>query len=57
MGQNLGYAYSHLPGISELLIDRQVAESGEFDLVVLATGPVDQLTFGDTPTLDISRIP
>lgn len=39
-GQNLGYVYSALPTIDELLIDKATAEAGDWDLVVVnnATG-------------------
>jgi GDP-mannose 6-dehydrogenase len=33
-GQNLGYAYTHLPAIDALLVDRAAAERGPWDLVV-----------------------
>lgn len=39
-GQNLGYAYSNLPTIDQLLISKETAEAGDWDLVVVnnATG-------------------
>ncbi|PKP74042.1 MAG: nucleotide sugar dehydrogenase [Alphaproteobacteria bacterium HGW-Alphaproteobacteria-6] len=33
-GQNLGYAYTHLPSIDTLLVDQAVAQAGPWDLVV-----------------------
>jgi GDP-mannose 6-dehydrogenase len=33
-GQNLGYAYSHLPSINALLVSRDEAENGGYDLVI-----------------------
>lgn len=33
-GRNLGYAYSHLPSIDSLLVDRATAEAGPWDAVV-----------------------
>ncbi|MGO4852938.1 nucleotide sugar dehydrogenase [Phaeovulum sp. W22_SRMD_FR3] len=45
-GQNLGYVYSALPTIDELLIDKAEAEAGDWDLVVVnnATGKLLDLT-------------
>lgn len=34
VGQNLGYAYAHLPNLADLLVTREVVESGDFDLVI-----------------------
>ena len=38
IGQNLGYAYAHLPKLADLLVHRDVAEGDEFDLVIDANG-------------------
>lgn len=38
MGQNLGYAYSRLPTLGELLKSRQHVESSSYDLVIDTTG-------------------
>jgi len=38
IGQNLGYAYSHLPGLNDLLVSRETAEGDGFDLVIDANG-------------------
>ena len=38
LGQNLGYAFSNLPKLTRLLVDRSVAEGGHFDLVVDTRG-------------------
>jgi len=38
IGQNLGYAFSHLPGLPDLLVTREIAESDGFDLVVDTNG-------------------
>ncbi|PRY74070.1 GDP-mannose 6-dehydrogenase [Yoonia maritima] len=45
-GQNLGYAYANLPTIDQLLISKEVAEAGDWDLVVVnnATGKLLDLT-------------
>jgi GDP-mannose 6-dehydrogenase len=38
VGQNLGYAFSHLPKLPDLLVSREVAESENFDLVIETDG-------------------
>jgi GDP-mannose 6-dehydrogenase len=38
IGQNLGYAYSHLPKLNELMVDKEVAQSEDFDLVIDVNG-------------------
>ena len=34
IGQNLGYAYAHLPKLNELMVDQKAAQGDGFDLVV-----------------------
>jgi GDP-mannose 6-dehydrogenase len=34
LGQNMGYAFSHLPSISDLMVERDIAESTQYDLVI-----------------------
>lgn len=46
-GQNLGYAYTHLPTIDTLLIDQATAEAGPWDVVVASNATAK--------ALDISR--
>lgn len=38
IGQNLGYAYVHLPNLAELLVSKEEAEGSVYDLVVDANG-------------------
>ncbi len=38
VGQNMGYAFSHLPSISDIMVDRETAESVEYDLVIDTNG-------------------
>lgn len=38
IGQNLGYAYSHLPKLTDLLVGRDVVEGDAFDLVIDTNG-------------------
>jgi GDP-mannose 6-dehydrogenase len=55
-GQNLGYAYSQLPKIGELLIDRDEAEHGDFDLVIAANGLQRGMTLRSDNVVDVSTI-
>jgi GDP-mannose 6-dehydrogenase len=56
VGQNLGYAYAYLPMIDSLLVDKQTAETTDYDLVVATNRVVRELSLGNTPVLDISKI-
>lgn len=56
IGQNLGYAYSQLPKIGELLIDKDEAEAGEFDLVVAANGLQRGLDLRSSNVVDVSTM-
>jgi GDP-mannose 6-dehydrogenase len=56
VGQNLGYAYSHLPTIDTLLIDKATAESGEFDLVIATNRIAKTLSLGSVKLVDVSVI-
>lgn len=38
VGQNLGYAYSRLPNLGDLLISRNDAQTGTFDLIIDTNG-------------------
>ncbi|RBP15779.1 GDP-mannose 6-dehydrogenase [Roseiarcus fermentans] len=52
LGQNLGYAYTHLPRLNDLLIDKATAESRPFDLVVDTNGSADRLSLNCATVLD-----
>ena len=56
VGQNLGYAYTHLPQLNELLVDKAVAERGGFDLVIDANGSANQLAPHGARILDIHTL-
>ena len=56
IGQNLGYAYSQLPSIGELLISREGVEQRTFDLVIDASGRSKQLAFKAARVVDISSL-
>ena len=57
VGQNLGYAYSHLPTIDALLVDKATAENGNYDVVVATSRLVRTLSLGDLKIVDLSEIP
>lgn len=42
-GQNLGYAYAHLPSIDNLLVDKAEAEAGPWDVAVASNATADAL--------------
>lgn len=56
IGQNLGYAYTQLPNLNTLLIDREEAQSSAFDLAIRTNPTFDELALGDTPVLDFHRL-
>lgn len=56
VGQNLGYAYAHLPTIDTLLVDRATAERGDYDLVVATNRLIDSVAVRGTRTVDLSVI-
>ena len=56
IGQNLGYAYSHLPQLNALLIGREAAERESFDLVVDANGTAGTLALKVAKILSIHAL-
>ena len=56
VGQNLGYAYAHLPTIGSLLVSRQAAEAGTWDLVVDAHGEAAKLSLRANRIIDIQSL-
>ncbi|PWE33027.1 nucleotide sugar dehydrogenase [Maritimibacter sp. 55A14] len=54
-GQNLGYAFTHLPGVATLLVDRETAEAGPWDLVIGSNRTLDGLRLGDARVLRTDR--
>jgi GDP-mannose 6-dehydrogenase len=57
VGQNLGYAYAHLPSLPDLLVSREVAEAGDFDLVIDTDGGAVRLDLGCARTINVSTLP
>ena len=47
-GQNLGYAFTHLPNVGSLLVSRATAEAGPWDLVIGSNRIINDLSLGDT---------
>ena len=57
MGANLGYAYSQLPTLERILVDKATAEAGGYARVIAANATVKDLELGDMDVLDINRLP
>jgi GDP-mannose 6-dehydrogenase len=57
VGQNLGYAYAHLPAIDSLLVDKAAAESTEYAVAVATNRLIRELDLGDTPVIELSATP
>lgn len=55
-GQNLGYAFTNLPKLRQMLLSREEAESGQFDLVVDTRGWSKQLSLRCGNVIDINSI-
>ena len=56
VGQNLGYAYTHLPRLNDLLVDKDAVERGEFDLVIDANGSASALALEGAKVLNIHTL-
>ncbi len=56
IGQNLGYAYSHLPQLNDLLVEKSVAMHGDFDLVIDANGSASELALKCANVLNIHTL-
>jgi GDP-mannose 6-dehydrogenase len=56
VGQNLGWAYGHLPSLSKLLVTQEVAEGSEFDLVVDTNGSATSLSLSTKALIDINTL-
>jgi GDP-mannose 6-dehydrogenase len=49
-GQNLGYAYSALPTIDQLLVTKAEAEAGDWDLVIVTNATGDEIDLAGRKT-------
>lgn len=56
MGQNLGYSYSQLPNMSELLIAKEDAERQSFDLAIDTNGRAKKLALKAARIVDINAL-
>lgn len=57
VGQNLGYAYAWLPRIDDLLVSKEVAESGGHAVVIATNRLIDTLDLDQAKVVDVSSIP
>ena len=57
IGQNLGYAFSHLPGLPQLLVSEEIVRTRKFDLVIDTSGIAQNLTIASDRTIDINALP
>ncbi len=57
LGQNLGYSFTYLPELLDLVINRDAAESQVFDRVVDTSNLAGTLRLASKTVLDISRLP
>lgn len=55
-GQNLGYAYANLPTIDQLLISKEIAEAGDWDLVVVNNATGKQIELSDLKIINTGSI-
>jgi len=56
VGQNLGYAYAHLPNLAQLLVSSDAAEQGAYDLVIYAKGGSDGLQLKAARSIDLRML-
>ena len=56
VGQNLGYAYAYLPTIDALLVDKEMAESTAYDLVVGTNRLFEELALESDKVINVSMI-
>ena len=54
VGANLGYAYSHLPAMERILVDKARAETGAYDRVLAANATIRELAL--KPHLEIRQL-
>lgn len=56
VGQNLGYTYAYLPTINTLLVSKETAETGRYDLVISTNRLIDELSLKSQNIIDVSSI-
>ncbi|MEL6519335.1 MAG: nucleotide sugar dehydrogenase [Pseudomonadota bacterium] len=58
VGANLGYAFSQLPTLERILVDRDTARNGSYDRVISTNATVKQLDLpAETEILDLGTLP
>lgn len=58
VGANLGYAYSQLPTIQKILVDKEIAETAPYRRVIAANATVNDLAFSsEMEILDLGALP
>jgi len=56
IGQNLGYAFSHLPNLTQLLVSSDAAQARRFDLVIDTIGVAAELVLKADRIVDIETL-
>ena len=57
VGANLGYAYTQIPTLSQLLVPKETAEGGQYDRVIATNATFKQLTLdGGLDVVDLSTL-
>jgi GDP-mannose 6-dehydrogenase len=56
IGQNLGYAYTNLPSLGDLLVDKAGAEAAGFDRIIDTNGRSKDLTFDPSKLVNLDRL-
>ncbi|EJJ26379.1 nucleotide sugar dehydrogenase [Rhizobium sp. CF142] len=56
LGQNMGYAFSHLPSISEIMVSKEEAESTKYDLVIDTNGSLAKIDVKAAKTVDTNTL-
>ncbi|QDY68258.1 nucleotide sugar dehydrogenase [Qingshengfaniella alkalisoli] len=58
VGANLGYAFSHLPTLQRMLVDRETAENRNYDRIIATNATVKDLTLrADADIRDLGTLP
>jgi GDP-mannose 6-dehydrogenase len=56
VGANLGYIYTRIPQLESLLVDKEEAESGSFDRIVINNATAKQLSLPATLCIDLATL-
>jgi len=47
VGANLGYAYTQLPALQNLLVSKEIAETQQYDRIIVANPTIKQLNLAE----------